>query len=111
MLTAVFGKGRSQSIRVPRLEKDEVLGNFTGLVLLDGIIHTVFSRYTIKALDVAFRDFNVGYALILPDELLYRLLAMGLYFRFALLLSLTAGKIFAQRCFQLSAGQLYSGNN
>jgi hypothetical protein len=47
------------------------------VIFLHGIIDAIFSGHTLKCFDVTVGDLNIAYALILPDKLFDRLLAIG----------------------------------
>ena len=76
-LGGVLGKGGVEGVRVPALEKYQVL-SLCG-VLFQREIHAVFSGHLLKGLDVFIGDLNVLHPCALLHELLHRLLpVMGL---------------------------------
>ena len=104
-LARKFGKRGSQSIRVTSLEKDKIFRNLAGGILLDGVIDAVFPGYTVKSLDILLRDLDIGHALILTDQFLYRLFSGGLHNGFCLGFFFPVGEILGDRLFQNIGGQ------
>ena len=77
LFLGVFRKSSGQRVGVPALEEDQVLGRRSAAVLFHRIVHAVLAGDTLKVPDGRVVDLNVGNALVLPDELLYRLFALG----------------------------------
>ena len=113
LFPGVLGKSSGQGIRVPTLEKDQVLGWGAAAVLLHRIVHAVFPRDLLKLLDGGVGDLDVGNALILADQLFHRLLAVGNHggipaFLLLQLLFLAVGKVLGDGGFHQPPGKLCS---
>ena len=81
LFAGVLGKSCCQRIRITTFEKDQVLGWGAAAVLLHRIVHAVFPGDLLKLLDGGIGDLDIGNALVLTNELLDRLLTMGLHRR------------------------------
>ena len=68
---------RRQGVRIAGLEEDQVLGWGAAAVLFHRIVHAVLPGDLLKLLDGGVVDLDVGNALVLADQLLHRLLALG----------------------------------
>ena len=116
LFPGVLGKSSGQGIRVPTLEKDQVLGWGAAAVLLHRIVHAVFPGDLLKLLDGGVGDLDVGNPLVLTNQLFHRLLALGLHRRVTAslllqLLFLAVGKVLADGGFEQPAGELCSADN
>ena len=76
LFAGVFGKGSGQRIRIPPFEENQVLGRRAAAVFFHGIIHAVLPGNLLKLPDGGIGDLDVGYALVLADQLLHGLLTV-----------------------------------
>src|SRR5699024_8493740 len=76
-VAGVLGKSSGQGVGVAGLEENQVLGRGGAAVLFHRIVHAVLAGDALKVPDRRIVDLDVGDALVLPDELLHRLLALG----------------------------------
>ena len=111
LFAGVLGKGCCQRIRITTFEKDQVLGRGAAAVFLHRIIHTVFPGDFLKLLDGGIGYFDIGNALVLTNELLDRLLTLGLHRRVPAslliqLLFLAMGKVFTNGGLKQPPGEL-----
>src|SRR5699024_4689402 len=76
-VAGVLGKSSGQGVGVAGVEENQVLGRGGAAVLFHRIVHAVLAGDALKVPDRRVVDLDVGDALVLPDELLHRLLALG----------------------------------
>ena len=72
----VLRECRRQGVGIAGLEENQVLGRRGAAVLFHRIVHAVLAGDALKITDGRVVDLDVGDALVLPDELLHRLLAL-----------------------------------
>lgn len=95
------------SAAVPALEEQDVSGLAVwGYAFLDGVVHAVLFGDPIKVPDfLPVHQLGLLHALILLDELLHRLLALGLYIVMRLRFGLRIPKQLPKRTGQRASGQ------
>jgi len=116
LFVGVLGKCSGQRIGVTAFEKDQVLGWGATAVFLHRIVHTIFPGDLLKLLDRWVCDLNIGDPLILTNDLLDGLFAVGCHRSVTAslllqLLFLAVGHVLADGGFEQPAGELCSADN
>lgn len=106
-LCRIFLERCCQGVTVTSLKENKVFWNLSRLVLFQSEVNAVFPRNSLKVLDVLIGNFNIGYTLVLPHELLHALLSARLNRTgtgFLCFLLLAVGKILGDCRFQNIGG-------